>query len=348
MRNTAAVIPHAFGARKPLTLGVEEELFVVDPGSLRLAAAPDELFDGTRLKSELHRAVVELNTGICSTPEEVAVELAELRVEAQARAASAGLAVAATSTWPTALVAEQEITPEPGYLAFADYAGSTAQRQVCSGLHVHVGVESPEACMVALEFVLPWLPALLAVSANSPWFEGRETGLASTRAELLTLLPRAGGPPVFASYSDWEAFVERLVDLGLADSFRRLWWDVRPHPGFGTLEVRMPDQPREPETSAAFAALLQAMVAAAEPGPPADRGVYAQNRWAALRFGPEALFVHPHAEKLIGARELVAELGSRFGVDVSGLVVLDQAAEQLELGRRDGLQALCQRLASKP
>ena len=136
--------------------------------------------------------------------------------------------------------------------------------------------------MAALEFVLPWLPALLAVSANSPWFEGRETGLASTRAELLTLLPRAGGPPVFASYSDWEAFVERLVDLGLADSFRRLWWDVRPHPGFGTLEVRMPDQPREPETSAAFAALLQAMVAAAEPGPPADRGVYAQNRWAAL------------------------------------------------------------------
>jgi carboxylate-amine ligase len=186
------------------------------------------------------------------------------------------------------------------------------------------------------------------VSANSPWFEGRETGLASTRAELLTLLPRAGGPPVFASYADWERFVERLVELGLADSYRRIWWDVRPHPGFGTLEIRMPDQPRESKASAAFAAVAQALVAAAEPGPPADRGVYAQNRWAALRFGPSALLVHPEEERLVAARDLVAELGERHGVDVSVLVGLDQAAEQLELGRSEGLQALCERLASKP
>ncbi len=342
------MIPHAFGARKPLTLGVEEELFVVDPATLGLVAAPDALFDGTRLKSELHRAVVELNTGICDSPAEVAAELAELRVEARERAAEAGLVVVATSTWPTALAAEQEVTPEPGYLAFAEYAGSTAERQVCCGLHVHVGVESPEACMTALEFVLPWLPALLAVSANSPWFEGRETGLASTRAELLTLLPRAGAPPVFATYADWERFVERLVDLGLADSYGRLWWDVRPHPGFGTLEIRMPDQPAHFEASAGFAAVAQALVAAAEPGPPADRGVYEQNRWAALRFGPTALLIHPEEERLVSARDLVAELGEHHSVDVSVLVALDQAAEQLELGRRDGLQALCERLASKP
>ena len=167
--------------------------------------------------------------------------------------------------------------------------------------------------MVALEHVLPWLPLLLAVSANSPWLAGRETDLASNRAELLALLPRSGAPPVFDRYADWERYAERLLELGLADTYRRIWWDVRPHPGFGTLEIRMPDQPTRVEASAAFAALLQALVATAEPGPPADRGIYAENRWAAFRFGRSARLIHPDGSRLASVPDLLDELLERVG-----------------------------------
>jgi carboxylate-amine ligase len=343
------VIEHAFGSGPELTVGVEEELFVVDPATLEPASVPGELLAGERRKRELFQAVVELTTGPCADAAEAARELATGRIEARASAAELGLALAATGTWPTAVAEEQRITLEPGFLAFAEYAGPSARRQFCSGLHVHVGVGSPEACLTALESVLPWLPALLAVSANSPWFERRESGMASMRAELLALLPRSGAPPVFGSYAEWSCFAERLVDLGLADSYRRIWWDVRPHPGFGTLEVRAADQPTAVEVSAAFAALVQAMVAAAEPGPPADRGVYAQNRWAASRFGADAELVHPEEDRLVRAHALLAELVERLAAQterlgstalLAPLEGLDQAAGQLALGRRDGLEAL--------
>jgi glutamate---cysteine ligase / carboxylate-amine ligase len=338
------VIPHAFGERPPFTLGVEEEFFVLDGDRLDPVPVPEALLDGERFKPELFRALLELNTEVCTTPAEAGEQLAALRAQAVERAAAEGLALGATGTWPIAYTDVQEVTPEPGFLAFAEYAGSSAQRQFCCGLHVHVGVESPEACLDALEFVLPWLPALLAVSANSPWFEGRETGLASTRAELLGLLPRTGAPPVFAAYADWERFAERLVRLGLADSYRRLWWDVRPHPGYGTLEVRVPDQPTRLEVSVALVGFVQALVRAAEPGPPADRGVYAQNRWAARRFGPQALLIHPERDELLPARELLAELGERIGADLGPLAEIDQAEEQLRSGREEGLDALCRGL----
>jgi carboxylate-amine ligase len=314
---------------------------------------PPEALDGRRLKRELFAAVLELNTEPCATVADAAEELGQLRREARQRAGEAGFAVAASATWPTARPEEQEITSDEGYLRFVRYAGPSARRQLCSGLHVHVGVESPEACMTALESVLPWLPLVLALSANSPYVASEETGLASTRAEILSLLPRACAPPVFESYAAWERFAEALVRLGLADEITRIWWDVRPHPRFGTLELRMPDQPTRLETTVAFAALLQALVAAAEPGPPAHRGFYAQNRWAALRFGHEAGLVHPDGERLCSVEQLFAELTGRLGptLDELGtaaliepLYGLDQAGAQLELGRREGQEALCKSL----
>ncbi len=347
------MIPHAFGQSGEWTVGIEEELFVVDPGTFEPVPAPAGLLDGTRLKAELHAAVVELNTGTHATAREAGEEIRELRSEAARRAGTAGLAVAAAATWPPARAEEQAITPDKGYLRFVEYAGPAARRQFCSGLHVHVGVPTPEACMEALEAVLPWLPVVLALSANSPYLAGRETGLASTRAELLGLLPRSGAPPVFASYEEWEGFAERLVRLGLADRYTRIWWDARPHPGFGTLEVRMPDQPTGVETTVAFAALAQALVASAKAGPPADRGLYAQNRWAALRFGAQAALVHPDGGRLAGIRELLADLlelvrpaSERLGTTelLTSLGEVAQADEQLEIGRLEGLRALCEHL----
>jgi glutamate---cysteine ligase / carboxylate-amine ligase len=339
------VIPHAFGEREPGSVGIEEELFVLDAATLAPAPFPPAELDGSRLKAELFASVVELNTGICSSIAEAAEELAELRTEATRRAEAAGLVLAACGTWPSAVPEEQEITDDEGYRRFVEFAGSSARRQYCSGLHVHIGMESPDACLAALEAVLPWLPLVLALSANSPYVAGRETGLASARAEILALLPRAGAPPVFRSYAEWEAFAERLLELGLADEYTRIWWDVRPHPRFGTLEVRMPDQPTRLEATGALASLVYALVRSEERNGPADRGAYSENRWAALRLGRAARLIHPNGTRLVGVDQLLDEVAARFGPNaVLSVRDLDQAGEQIEIGRSEGLEALCRRL----
>ena len=349
----------AFGQSSPWSVGVEEELFLLDARTLVPAPSPDGILDGTRLKRELFSSLVELTTGVCASVQDAAAELARLRAEVRQRAADAGLTVAAAGTHPLARLDEQTIVDEPGLRSFAEYAGPSARVQYCCGLHVHVGVATPEDCLAALEAVLPWLPVVLALSVNSPYFEGRETGLASTRAELLTRLPRTGAPPVFLSFDEWELFARRLVALGLADDYTRLWWDARPHPRFGTLEVRMPDQPTTLAVTVAFAALVQALVASAEPVQPADRGLYDQNRWAALRFGSAARLVHPDGSRLASVPELAAELLERLEpaverlgtgdllLPVERLARCSQADEQLELGRGGGLEALTRELVAE-
>jgi glutamate---cysteine ligase / carboxylate-amine ligase len=340
------VIPQAFGQSPPWSVGIEEELFVLDAETLEPVPFPAEAFAPPRIKPELFASVVELNTGICESVDDAVAELAELRSEAKQRAAAAGLALAAAGTWPTAVSEEQPITDDEGYRRFIDYAGSSARRQYCSGLHVHVGIESAEACMNALEDVLRWLPVVLALSANSPYVASRETGLASARAEILALLPRSAAPPVFGSYERWEAFAERLLELGLADSYTRIWWDVRPHPRFGTLEVRMADQPTSLEATAALARLIHALVSTARAAGTADRGIYAENRWAAARFGKEAKLVHPSGERLAAIPELLDELAGRVGDAAAPVRELDQAGLQLALGRGEGLRSVCERLVA--
>ncbi len=338
------MVPHRFGESSPFSVGLEEELFVLDAETLEPASVPEGVLDGERLKPELFTTMLELNTSVCAKVGDAVSELGELRLEARSRLREHGLELAAVGTWPTAVLGEQPVSEIEPLQRFADYAGASALRQHCAGLHVHVGVASPEECMGRLEAVLPWLPLVLSLSANSPYAGGVETGLASTRAELLELLPRAGAPPVFASYEDWVAFAELLVELGLADDLMRLWWDVRPHPRLGTLELRMPDQPTRLAATGAVAEACHALVVAADPAAaPADRGLYAENRWAAARFGAQAGLIHPGTRELGAPRELLADLGLG-GID--GFGALDQAREQLELGRSDGLRALRERLVA--
>src|ERR671925_1634309 len=259
------------------------------------------------LKMELLASMVELATEVCASPEEALAGLRALRAAAAEGAREHGLRIAAAGTHPFSIPEQQDIAPDPRYREFVAYAGISARRQAVCGLHIHVGMPGPEECMRALEGVLPWLPVVLALSANSPYLAGEETGLASARAEVLALLPRAAAPPVFAAYAEWEAFVDRFVRLGVAAEYTRFWWDIRPHPKFGTLEVRSPDQPTAVELTAAFAALLQALcvtVLEGEPPRPANRGDYGQNRWAALRFGPRAELIHPDGDRLATASEL--------------------------------------------
>src|SRR5580765_7742144 len=335
-------------------------MMILDAESLALTPGVEAVLGGAEgrelpgvLKMELLASMVELATDVCATPQEALDALWQLRAAADEGAQAAGLRIAAAGTHPFSLPQTQDIAPDPRYREFVEYAGITARRQAVCGLHVHVSMPGPEECMRALEGVLPWLPLVLALSANSPYLAGEETGLASARAEVLALLPRAAAPPVFGSYAEWEAFVERFVRIGLADGYTRFWWDIRPHPRFGTLEVRAPDQPTAVENTAAFAALLQALCVTVLEGPPpapANRGDYAQNRWAALRFGPRAELIHPDGERLVGVEELTHELLALIepAVRVLGsaraLEVLDprtcEGDRQLEVGREHGLQAV--------
>ena len=336
---------------------------ILDGESLALSPSVELLMRGAEgrglpgeLKMELFASVVELTSGICDSVADGVAALAELRRAAAEIAANDGLRIAAAGTHPFSDPETQEIAADPRYREFVGFAGVSARRQGVSGLHVHVGMPDAEACYAALEAVLPWLPLVLALSANSPYLAGAATGLASNRAEVLAQLPRAGAPPPFGSYEGWEAFVERLVRLGLADDYTRFWWDVRPHPRFGTLEVRMPDQPTRLEVTAALAALLQALSVAllrtgGRAANGASRGDYAQNRWAALRFGPRAELIHPDGTRVARVPELTAELLElvRPTTDELGttafLDALDgstcEGERQVEIGAREGLRAVC-------
>jgi glutamate---cysteine ligase / carboxylate-amine ligase len=348
------VIEAHFGESTPFSVGVEEELMVLDGESLLLAPRADELIAASEgaglpgtLKSELFASALELTTNVCASPDEAAEALAELRRGAAALAAERGLEVAAAGTHPNSRPEDQEIAEEPRYEEFVAYAGVSARRQGVSGLHVHVGMESPDACFHALEGVLPWLPVVLALSVNSPYLAGEETGLMSNRAEVLAQLPRSGAPPAFRSYAEWEAFVERFERLDMAPEYTRFWWDVRPHPRFGTLEIRMPDQPTALERTTALVTILVELCRAVLDEPerefdPAGRGLYQQNRWAAARFGLAAELFHPDGERTAKARELAAELPAET-MDL----LTTEAERQLEVGRSRGLEAVCADLVDR-
>jgi carboxylate-amine ligase len=348
------VIEAHFGESSPFSVGVEEELMVLDGDSLLLvpraaeviAAADGAGLPGT-LKSELFASALELTTDICETAEQATEALAELRLGAAAIAEGLGLKVAAAGSHPVSRPEEQEIADEDRYAEFVAYAGISARRQGVSGLHVHVGMPSSDACFHALEGVLPWLPVVLAVSVNSPYLAGEETGMLSNRAEILAQLPRSGAPPAFRSYEHWEEFVEHFARLGMAAEYTRFWWDIRPHPRFGTLEIRMPDQPTALEQTAGLTAVLVELCKAVLDRPqrawdPASRGLYQQNRWAAARFGLDAELFHPDGEHTAKAGDLAQELaGERMVVSTS------EAGSQLEVGRSRGLEAVCADLVER-
>ena len=344
------MIEQNFG--RTLTVGVEEEVWILDAETLELVPAVEKIVAGIEgrelpgvLKTELHASVVELATDVSDTVEAAVERLAELRRAVSDVAARNGLRVSASGSYPTSIPAEQEIASAERYQGFVTYAGPSARRQGVSGLHVHIGMPDAEACYRVMETILPWLPLVLALSANSPYFEGRDTGMLSIRAEILGILPRHAAPPAMRDYDEWERFVSRMVATGLVGDYTSFWWDVRPHPRFGTLEVRAPDQPTSLDCTAAFVRLLHdlcawALDAPARPFEPAERGVYEQNRWAAARFGPHGELIHPDRDEALSVAELVREL------PVATTLAGDrcEADRQLEIGRANGLQALCANL----
>ena len=279
---------------------------LLDPETLALSPGVERLLPQEGLKTELFSCLVETNTPVCETAFEARGELARLRRVASECAARAGLVVAAAGSHPFSIPEEQRIVDEPRYQEMVEELGPIAKAQLVCGLHVHVGMASFDACLRTLAGIRPWLGDLLRLSANSPYLAGEETGALSSRLGTLRQLPRGGPPPPLATEADWEAEVAAAgVD------YTRIWWDARPHPRLGTLEVRIADQATSVDRAAALVALVQGLCAMPpEPG-------------TALLAA-----VEPAAREL-GTWELVATLREPV-----------EALQQLEVGRADGLEAV--------
>jgi carboxylate-amine ligase len=275
---------------------------------------------------------------VCADADEALLELVRLRRAVVSRAAEHGATILAVGAHPTAVGAGQPIVPEQRYLDLVEKAGERIDRQLVCGLHVHVGVPDAETCLRAYEGIVPWLPTLLAVSANSPFEEGHDSGLRSARAGRLAELPRGGPPPALGSWQEWE--------LATAPDYTRHHWDVRPHPRFGTLEIRVPDQQTDVRRSAAFAALVQALVLVVGDGEhePYDRGLYVARRTGAAA-GP------PSATELVALTALVESTARELGTwhAVEGLLRSPPEAErQLELGLPAAVRDLAERSLAWP
>ena len=293
-----------FGAAPPWSLGVEEELMLVDAETLEPARDGfSRVFgDATeRIKPELFESFVEITTAVVESPEEVETELRALRHEVAERAAPHGLALLATGSHPAAR-GQVPIVPVERYERMKAKLGQRLCRQRVCGLHVHVSVPDPDTCLRAFEGVVPRLPALLAASANSPYWDGEESGWRSIRSQILLEMPTGGTPPVLRSWDDWQAATR--------DDSTRRHWDAWPRPEYGTLEVRVMDQPTSLRRTTELAAEVQKLVreAAEADGEPLDRVEYEAARQQAGREGGG-----PEAERQLelGPEAAVREIAAR-------------------------------------
>jgi glutamate---cysteine ligase / carboxylate-amine ligase len=279
-----------FGAAPPWSLGVEEELMLVDAETLLPARDGFSRVFGQstdRIKQELFESFVEITTPVVETPEEVEAELRARRLEVAERAAEHGLEVIATGSHPTA-IGRMPIAQVERYERMKAVLGPRLVRQAICGLHIHVSVPDPDTCLRVFEGVVPELPRLLAESANSPYWDGVPSGWRSIRSQILLEMPTGGTPPVLRGWDDWYA-------ASRGDNTRR-HWDAWPRPEYGTLEVRVMDQPTSVRRTAELVAEVQRLVREAaqgvteRSGEPYDRDRYARERERAGREGggPEA------------------------------------------------------------
>ncbi len=257
-----------FGTSTPYSLGIEEEFQLVDLESLELVSRIEPILasvaDETireRVEPELLQSVVEISTRIAVTVEEAVDEVVDLRERLGRIAADHGTALAAAGTHPFSRCDEQRVTERPRYRELAESLGWLASRQPVFGLHVHVGAGSAAKAIASADGLRNYVPELLALSANSPFHHGRPTGHASIRATILEDLPRAGLPPALESFAAFERIVGHGARTGCFPDYTHIWWDVRPHPRLGTVEVRICDAQTHVSNVAAIAALVQSLAA---------------------------------------------------------------------------------------
>ncbi len=345
-----SVLDHSFGKSDPFTLGVEEEYMLLDPETFDLVQHVDTVLAAmaghefeAHVNPELMQSVLEVATPVCRTPSDVERALRQLRTYVTGIAQEQGLRVGSAGTHPFSLFERQRITARDRYRNLVDQLQYVARRELIFGLHVHIAVDDPDKAIQVVSGLLPHLAPLLALSASSPFWRGEPTGLSSSRQMVFAAFPRSGPPPRFRDYADYAEVVGQLEKTGCIADYTHIWWDIRPHPRLGTVEVRICDAVTRVEDAVAIAAYCQSLVKllsdrydAGEEIPSYHRILTTENKWLAARYGLEAPIMdlatgrrnrvpiaqlvrrtlkelEPHARELGAERELegVREIASR-------------------------------------
>jgi carboxylate-amine ligase len=305
-----------------LTIGIEEEYQIIDPETGQLTSyiqeileqGRDEVLEG-RIKPEFLQSQVEVGSRICNDIHEARKELFRLRGTVCGIAAKKGRRVAAAGTHPFSQWVEQLRSAGERYTKHEDDMRDVARQMLVFGMHVHIGIEDPELRIDVMNQARYFMPHILALSTSSPFWHGRETGLKSYRTIVLGNLPRAGLPPSFTSWAEYQRFIDVLVETNCIDEPTKIWWDIRPHPKFPTLEFRFADICTRVDEAICVAALIQAIVAKLIKLRRGNvrwreyrRNLITENKWRAVRSGIDGLLIDFGTRKELPARALIREL----------------------------------------
>jgi carboxylate-amine ligase len=331
----------------PFTLGIEEEYQIIDPETRELRSYITQILDRGRMilreqiKPEMHQSIIEVGTNPVRTVQEARDEVLRLRGTIAALAAENGLKIAAAGTHPFSSWMKQEITPFDRYKGVVDEMQDLALQLLIFGMHVHVGMPSNETAIEIMSVARYFLPHLLALSTSSPFWMGRNTGFKSYRSAIFSNFPRTGIPPSFSSYAEYANYISLLVKTKSIDNPKKIWWDMRPHPIFGTLEYRVCDIVTRVDECIAIAALKQAIIVRIYSMFEENttfrvyrRALISENKWRAQRWGLDGKLIDFGKRDEVDAKALMHELvafvdpvldilGSRHEVE-SVLSILDR------------------------
>src|SRR6266480_1258351 len=333
------------------TLGIEEEFAIVDPQTRELRSHIQEILEGGKvtlkeqIKPEMHQSVVELGTEICDSIEHARAHVIELRSKLAELAGRSGLKIASVGTHPFSHWRDQLITEGERYQEILRDMQSLARANLIFGLHVHVGIPSREMAIHVMNQTRYFLPHIYALSVNSPFWVGRDTGLKGYRLKVFERFPRTGIPDAFESLSEYEDYCKLLVKTGCIDNPKKIWWDIRLHPVFDTLEVRVCDAQSRVDDTLAVAALIQAVIAKLYKLLQRNttfrvyrRRLLDENRWRATRYGIDGKLIDFGRETEVETRSLLNELLEFISTEVNELGTQKEMAH-IERIMREGTGA---------
>jgi len=335
-----------------LTVGIEEEYQTVDPETrdLRSHIGVEIIEKGRsllaeRIKPEMHQSVVEIGTGICKTIGQAREEIRDIRRTMLKLARENGLRLCAGATHPFAEWRAQEIYPDPRYMTIVEDMKMVARSNLIWGLHVHVGVEDRETAIQIMNGARYFLPHILAISTNSPFWQGTDTGLKSYRCKVFDKFPRTNIPDLYQSWSEFENYVDLLVRTNCIDNAKKIWWDIRPHPHFPTLEFRICDMPMRLDETMAIAALCQAVIAKLwklHEGNQSfrhyGRALIMENKWRAARYGIEGKLIDFGKQIEVPLPHLIHEI-MEYVDDVAGELGTREEIAYIDTILREGTGA---------
>src|SRR6058998_1081227 len=304
------------------TIGIEEELMICDARSFDLVNAIESLLEETpegEIKPELMESVLEISTDPCANTVEAGAQLRALRRQVNEAAARKDLVIGSAGTHPFAMWEDQRIVARPRYRDLISALRFVARQELIFGMHVHVGIDDPDKAIHVANGMRVHVPILLALSANSPFWRADNTGLVSTRTPIFRAFPRVGIPPAYAGWDDYQRRIGFMVDSGVMPDYTYLWYDVRPHPNFGTVEIRACDAQTRVEHTIALAALIQAMVKELAEHYEAGKQLsdypwemLDENKWLASRHGLEGELVDLPSNERVQAKALARRLLDRL------------------------------------